>query len=165
MKSINICNKFNTQNVLELKNSFNCFNLYNNRILEGTILKYNNFSLIVLGFKYVVKTKKPLVSSNCTFIKVIKLETIFNDTYINLINTSNYKSGWYIIKKAFQHRCLLVGTILNSFHNGYSVGICGFVGFMPKKDSIYNRNQITSIFVISYIDPLKKKVLICHKSK
>jgi len=73
-----------------------------------------------------------------TFLKFIKLETLFNDSLVDFLvtkNDINKKSNWSIIEKAFDLKCILPGKILNPVKNGFSIGICGFVGFMPKKKS------------------------------
>jgi ribosomal protein S1 len=162
----NKSDKFYKDVLIQLKTSTNCFNLFDNRVIEGAVVEFNNFFLVDIGFKYLIKMKKSYSLSYYIILKIVKLETLFNDlhvNYMNLKNDLNYKLNWSILKKAFQNKCFVIGRVLNPVRNGFSVGICGFVGFMPKKYTINNVNNVTSVFVINNIDLLKKSFVVSQK--
>ena len=147
---------------IDFKTRMNCFALFSNRIIEGNVYHFKNFSIIDTGFKYLTLTEQPLTTKTITF-KILKLETILNDIYLDYNRFKNdlaSKLNWSLIKKAFANKCLVRGRILNSVYNGFSVGIWGFVGFIPKKYSIVNRSNVRSVFVIMSIDYLKNTFVL-----
>lgn len=146
----------------DLKTKMNCFALFNNRIVEGKIYSSEDFFIIDIGFKYLTIAKWPLMI-NTISLKVLKLETILNDLYFDHVKFKTdlaFRLNWSLIKKAFINRCFIRGRMLNSMYNGFSVGIWGFVGFLPKKYAIINRCNIRSVFVIMSIDYLKNTFVL-----
>ena len=65
---------------------------------------------------------------------------------------------WSILKKSYKYKCILKGKILNSIRFGFSVGICGLIGFLPKRFFLSKSNN--SLFIISSLDPLKKTFIL-----
>ena len=119
-----------------------------------------------MGFKYIIKIDIDTYSKYHTLLKFIKLETLFNDSLIDFSSTKNSitrKFNWSIIKKAFNARCILPGKVLNPVKNGFSIGIFGFIGFMPKKYAIDNNPPLKSIFIINSIDIFKKTFIVSQK--
>jgi hypothetical protein len=148
--------------LIEFKTKLNCFALFNNRIIEGKVYHLKTFSIIDIGFKYLTTTEQALIT-NTVSLKVIKLETILNDLhsdYNRFKNDLAFKLNWSLIKKAFINRCLVRGRVLNSIYSGLSIGVWGFVGFLPQKYSITNKCNIRSVFVIMNIDYLKNTFVL-----
>ena len=146
----------------DFKANINCFSLFNNRITEGKIYHFKNLSLIDIGFKYFTTIEKSL-TTNTISLRIVKLESILNDLhfdYNKLKIELVYRLNWSLIKKAFINRCFIRGRVLNPIYNGFSVGVWGFVGFMPKKYSIINKPNIKSVFVIMSIDYLKNTFVV-----
>jgi len=153
---------FYTDAFVNLKANINCFSLFNNRIIEGKVYYLRNFSIIDIGFKYLATTEKPLNVSTVS-LKVVRLETILNDLYCDYNRFKNdlaSKLNWSLIKKVFINRCLIRGRVLNPIYNGFSIGVWGFVGFVPKKYSITNKCNVRSVFVIMSIDYLKNTFVL-----
>lgn len=152
--------------IQQFKLYLNCFSLFENRIIESINLQFGNYIFVDVGFKYVIKVNIKNYSKYHTLLKFIKLETLFNDSLIDFSNTKNSisrKSNWSVIKKAFKLRCILPGKVLNSVKNGFSVGIFGFIGFMPKKYALDNNLSSKSIFIVNSVDVLKKTFVVSQK--
>ena len=150
----------------QFKTSLNCFNLFENRIIEGVVFQYSDFAVIDVGFKHLIKIDLPSKLSNTLILKIIEFDNLFNDlniNYMELKNDLNYRFTWSILKKAFQYKCFLIGKVLNPVRNGFSIGICGFVGFIPKRYFTNNHNKTSSVFIISHIDLIKKTFVLSQK--
>jgi ribosomal protein S1 len=144
------------------KIEMNCFTLFSNRIIEGNVYHLKNFSTVDIGFKYLVFLDKPSYASTIP-LKVIRLEGILNDIHCDYIKFKNdlaFKLNWSLIKKAFINRCILRGRILNPIYNGFSVGIWGFVGFVPKRHSIIDKCNLRSVFIVMSIDHFKNTFIL-----
>lgn len=140
----------------------NCFILFESRVTEALVYNFRNSSTVDIGFKYLLPVNKKLLTDTI-LLKVVKLESILNSThsdYCNFKDNQGFKLNWSLIKKAFVNKCILKGKVLNQIYNGFSVGICGFVGFLPKKCSAMTKNSLNSIFVISSIDHLKNSFVL-----
>ena len=164
-KSTNL-KKFFKDDLTLVKKHLNCFSLFNNRALEGFVHIINNDTFVDIGFKYIVKTSYHDHNKYFTFLKVLKLETLFNDCefdYLSIKNNINHKLNWSFIKKAFNVKCILNGRVLNPIKDGFSVGICGFVGFMSRKDTVVNNVNFRSVFNIVSIDIFKKTFVVSQK--
>jgi ribosomal protein S1 len=163
--------KFLKDDYILLKKHLNCFSLFNNRALEGFVYITNNDTFIDIGFKYIVKTNNNNNNNNndnkyFTFLKILRLETLFNDSeidYLSIKNNINYKLNWSFIKKAFNIKCILNGRILNPIKDGFSVGICGFIGFLSRKDIIVSNVKFKSVFNIISVDISKKTFVVSQK--
>ena len=154
--------KFYQNLLFSLKTRMNCFTLFSNRMIEGNVYHFKNFSAVDIGFKYLVFLDKPL-STNIIPLKVLKLEGILNDIHCDYVKFKNdlaFKLNWSLIKKAFINRCILRGRILNPIYNGFSVGIWGFVGFVPKIYSIIDKCNLRSVFVIMSINHFKNTFIL-----
>jgi len=148
--------------LVSFKSKLSCFALFNNRIIEGNVYSFKNFSIIDVGFKYLTTTEHSLVVSTIS-LKILKLESILNDLHFDYNRFKNdlaLKLNWSLIKKAFINRCFVKGRILNPIYNGFSIGICGFVGFVPRKHSIANKCNLRSVYVIMSIDYLKNTFVL-----
>ena len=148
------------------KNSLNCFSLFENRITQSVNIELSDFIFVDIGFKYIIKIKKESCQKDNTLIKFIKLETFFNDSLIDFSNSKNNlnrKLNWFNIKKAFNLKCIISGKILNPIKNGFSVGVCGFVGFMPKKYALESYSNLKSVFIINNIDISKKTFVLSQR--
>jgi hypothetical protein len=134
-----------------------CFSLFHNRIAEGKIYNSKFFSSIDIGSKHLIFLDKKL-STDTILLKVSKLESILNNIhcdYSKFKKNHSFKTNWSLIKKAFINKCILRGIVLNKTYNGFSVGVCGFVGFLPKKFSVINKYTLSSVFVVTSIDQFK----------
>jgi len=164
-KSTNL-KKFFKDDIILVKKHLNCFSLLNNRALEGFVHIVNSDTFVDIGFKYIVKTSCRDHNKYFTFLKVLKLETLFNDSeidYLSIKNDINHRLNWFFIKKAFNIKCILNGRVLNPIKDGFSVGICGFVGFMSRKDTVINNVNFRSVFNIVSIDIFKKTFVVSQK--
>ena len=154
--------RFYKEAFVHFKTKMNCFSLFTDRIIEGNIYQFKNFSVVDIGFKYIIETEN-LLTNNTINLKVIRLESNLNDLHYDYNKSKNelaFRINWSLIKKAFIGRCFLRGRVLNPIFNGFSIGVWGFVGFIPRKYSITNRCDIRSIFVVTSIDYLKNTFVL-----
>lgn len=154
--------KFYRDAFVNFKNNINCFTLFSDRIIEGNVYQFKNFSIVDIGFKYLITSEESFLT-NTISLKVIKLESILNDLHSDYNKFKNdlvFKFNWSLIKKAFINRCLLRGRVLNAVYSGFSVGVWGFVGFVPKKYSVVNKCNVRSVFVVMSIDYLKNTFVL-----
>jgi len=154
--------KFYRDAFVNFKNNINCFTLFSDRIIEGNVYRFKNFSIVDIGFKYLITSEESFLT-NTISLKVIKLESILNDLHSDYNKFKNdlvFKFNWSLIKKAFINRCLLRGRVLNAVYSGFSVGVWGFVGFVPKKYSVVNKCNVRSVFVVMSIDYLKNTFVL-----
>ena len=154
------------QNVNSFKKSINCFSLFEDRIVEGIIYEYNGFFLIDLGFKCITNITDHYSANNLLYLNNIKKDDLFLDIYFdyNILKCNFvYFNVWYYIKKAFYYNCFILGRFLNSFSYGFSIGVCGFIGFLTSKDLRLAKYIIVSIFNIRKISFLTKKFLVSQK--
>lgn len=148
----------------QFKSSMHCFALFENRFVEAFIYNYNKVSYIDFGFKYLniinLKNKK----IKYLIFKTMFLKNLYNDINLNCVNYKNdfvHSFMWSILKKAYRYKCILKGKILNSIRFGFSVGICGLIGFLPKKFFLSKNNS--SLFSISSVDLLKKTFILSQR--
>lgn len=148
--------------LVDFKANINCFSLFDNRIIEGKIYHSKSLSIIDIGFKYLTTVEKCL-TTNTINLKVVKLESILNDLHFDYNRFKRdlvFKLNWSLVKKAFINRCFVRGRVLNPIYNGFSIGVWGFVGFLPKKYSIVNKSNVRSVFIIMSIDYLKNTFVL-----
>ena len=160
-------NKYNKQIIKELKNSFCCFHLFDNRVIEGVVLKSKKTNYIDIGFKYPVNIESKDNLNTSLIFKTNCLETIFYDVNVNYVEIKrniNRSIIWSILKKAFQQKCFIKGRILNLARGGFSVGIYGFAGFLQKKLHLSSKKNTDSIFYIKKINYLKKTIILSQKN-
>ncbi len=158
--------KYCDKNVVDLKESLGCFNWFKHRIIESVVLRYNNFFIVYFGYKYIIKALEISLNSNYFYINDIKSNSLFNDIYIGFIlikqNFIRYNKLFFL-RKTFQYSCFVIGRFLNTFYNGYCIGVFGFVGFIFKESLVHLKHKTTSIFVISKISLFPKKILLSQK--
>ena len=161
-----LTNRFFSKNINNLKSFMNCFALFKNRFIEGQVFKMKNGLVLDIGFKYTVDLYKNSSNKNIIFLILNKSETLFNDFCIiqlDLFANYIYKFNWVIIKKIFQNKYLIMGRFLNIMHGGFSVGVCGAVGFLPKKCFIISNKNMISIFSIINLNLVKKTFTLSQK--
>lgn len=159
--------KYCRQNVNSFKKSINCFNLFESRTIEGVIHEYNGFFLIDFGFKCITNIAYQHSTDNLLYLDNIKKNELYLDIYFDytiLKRDLVYFNVWYYLKKAFYYNCFITGRFLNSFSYGFSVGVCGFIGFLASKDLKLAKYTIVSIFNIRKVSFLTKKFLVSQKS-
>lgn len=154
--------------IKELRHYMSCFIFFHYTFVQSTIVKCRNFYFFDLGFKYLVKVKKAykFYFLHSVTLKVVKLETLFNEIKVSFFHANNSRSNtkiWLIIKKAFETKSFLTCRILNATKNGFAIGFCGIVGYIPKKYCILSRKQTLSIFSILNIDLFKKTFTLSQK--
>ena len=154
--------KFYKDAFVNFKTKMNCFELFSDRIIEGNIYQFENSSIIDIGFKYLIETEN-LLTNKTINLKVLRLESRLNDLHCDYNKFKSelvFKSNWCLIKRALISKCFLRGRVLNPIYNGFSIGVWGFVGFIPKKYSIINKCNIRSVFVVISIDYLKNTFVL-----
>lgn len=152
----------------ELKTYMSCFIFFSYSLIESAVIKCCNFYFFDFGFKYLAKIKKTFRFNTLTFIalKIIKLETLFNEIkieYLNITSNISNKKVWFILKKAFENRSFLTCRILNPIKNGFAVGFCGVVGYLPKKYYVFGKKLIVSVFTIVNVDLFKETFIVSQK--
>jgi len=152
----------------EFKTYMTCFIFFNYSLIESAVIKCYNYFFFDLGFKYLVKIKKAYRFNflNFTILKIIKLDTLFNETkieYLNIKSNITNKKVWFILKKAFENKSFLICRILNPIKDGFAVGFCGVVGYLPKKYYVFDKKLITSVFTITSVDLFKKTFIVSQK--
>jgi hypothetical protein len=159
-------NRFFFKNISNLKNFINCYILFKNRLLEGQILNLGTTTILDIGFKYTVDLHKYYSNGDYLFLKLNKSETVFNDfclNHLNLYANYIYKFNWVIIKKIFQNKYLVLGRFLNIIRGGFSIGICGIIGFLPKKCFVFCNCKLVSAFSITNLNLIKKTFTLSQK--
>ena len=161
-------NRFFVEIFVELKSYLSCFTLFDNCLVESKIINCYHYTFFDLGFKYLVRIKKAYLFTTLSFIvlKMRLLESLFNETKIELLNFKNglnNKRIWLILKKAFETRTFLQCHFLNSVKSGFAIGFCGIVGYMPKKYSLFSKKKVTSVFIIVSLDLFRKTFILSQK--
>jgi hypothetical protein len=153
-------NQFYRNTKRQFKEYLNCFLFFSNTIIESYVLNCFNFSFFDLGFKYLIKIKKLL--SVFIIVKIVTLETLFHETKVKYFNYKNIfikRKIWSILKKAFENKNFLICRILNTIKNGFSIGFCGIVGYLPKKHCL-SKNLFSSVFIITSLNIFKKTFIL-----
>jgi len=161
-----ILNRYYIKAVKDLKYYMGCFIFFFNASIEGSIIKCFRYDFFDIGFKYLIRVKKINKYLHLNFIdlKIIALETLFSETNILSLNKNVVnKKVWALLKKAFDTRSFLVCQFLNAIKNGFAIGFCGVVGYIPKKYFASNKKIISSVFVILALDLYKKTFILSQK--
>lgn len=162
-------NKYYIQNVLVLKNSISCFNLFKSRSIETCILKFKDFFFLDFGFNYnYLKIKNFADRTNYLFIK--DFEFVRSLRYMSFNNIKYdfiYSNRWLFLNKVSQFKCLIVGRFLNSYtnryHSFYCIGVCGCVSLISKKKLLFLGNNLISVFRIGRVRFLRKEIFLSQR--
>lgn len=161
-----LINKFNKNSYALIKKSLNCYHCFDdNRILDGISFRIKNRIYLDFGNKYLLEIVDSFILNNF-FFKVNHSQNISNILIVNrmvLKKTFSDLYVWILIKKAYYKRYFLKGRFLNNLKSGFAIGICGFVGFLPKTLSLSN-NSNCSIYFIQKLDIDKKIFILSQKS-
>jgi hypothetical protein len=154
-------------NIADFKKFINCFNLFECRSILSVFFKYDNFFFLDFGFRYLIKIKSLCSFNNFVLINKMRFTGLYNDIHFicallkySIVNHNKL----FIFKKVLLHNCFIIGRFLNTLSNGFSIGVFGFVGFVSKRNLIYDKNMITSIFNIAKIDFFIKRIVLSQKS-
>lgn len=159
--------RYSVESFVELKQLINCFNSFEHRIVEGVVFKYNNIFFLDFGFRSLVKIKTSNLIGNSISIRNIRFSKLCNNIYFNFFKIKqsniNFYNNWYILKKAFQYNCFVIGRFLNLFNRGSCIGVFGFIGYTFKKNLLSKQKRLTSIYIITKINFITKEFLVSQK--
>lgn len=185
----NKTHKFNNSPYFSFK-SFNLlFNPLKKQTIEGQIeFVTNQNSLIFIDFGFGTKIESfsseillripnfLSLAKKCNYIKnfscfnfkIIVLQNFFlNETLIKKHCKFNFKLLLLIfIKQKSPKKFCFKGRVLNKTKNGFSIGLGGLIGFLPKTASFSKLSAklgLISIFYIFSIDKLKQKIVLSQK--
>lgn len=162
--------KFNKSSFLLLKNYQSCFTSLNNRILKSYIYYSKYKCFLDLSFNTLIEYKSIISCKKNLLVKVVYTKSLFENILIyNFLNQKKliYNCIWYFIKKCYFNGCFLKGRILDVLENGYSIGICGTIGHLPKTDFILinsNKSLKVNIFFITKVNFIKKSYLLSQEN-
>nr|YP_010835027.1 hypothetical protein QLP26_mgp13 [Cryptomonas gyropyrenoidosa]WFQ82702.1 hypothetical protein [Cryptomonas gyropyrenoidosa] len=156
-------NYFYNKTILNLKIFVGFFTLCNNCIANLCILKGTNSFSIDIGFKYTINKVFLNPIANIS-LKIVNLQNLYDDLNLYFFNANNFFSNRNyinILKVAYKYKYILSGKILNHVNKGLSVGIFGYVCFLPKK--YLGSHKINSLFQITKISYPNKKFKLSQK--
>lgn len=164
--------KFNKDSLFLIKKSQTCFGNFYNRVVEGIICRSNLKLFIDFGFSSLIEYKNfsNFDCQNLVLISLHQLNSVFDNVVIDrFFSNKDFRFIYvlYFLKKAYIKKCFLKGRFLNVTRNGYSVGICGTIGFLSKVQlylPYFNRKFDNSIFYISKLDLIKRIYILSQKN-
>lgn len=141
-----------------LKSSLVCYGISENRFFESEV-KLNNDSIIFdFGHKHKLKTfDLNLQSKESDFVisKIKNFETPYNEILIDFeayrkiqINNELFK----LLKENFESKSFFKGRLLNSSKKGFSIGVCGIVGFLSTNNAVKIKKDKTAILCIDSLN-------------
>jgi ribosomal protein S1 len=172
--------KFNSNTYKLFKNSITCFGPLQKRIIEGKIdVIISKDKLVFIDFGFLNEIESFLtelslripeffcLTTKCNFIKkfssfefkVVVLQSFFlNETIIKKHYFLNFNVFLFIFLKQKQKKKRYIkGRILNLTKGGYSIGVCGFVGFLPNSHTLLKLSKSIGIINSFYIITINKK--------
>lgn len=154
---------FYNKSSLNLKSVIGFFTLCNNCFVNFCCFRGTNLFPIDIGFKYTIN-KVLLDSMPNISVKIVNLQSLFDDLNLYFVNPSNsFNSKNYIdiLKVGFRHKCFLPGKILNPVNKGFSVGIFGRICFLAKR--YFVSHKISSLFQINKFNYSNNKLKLSQK--
>lgn len=162
--------KFYKECLFLLKKQQNCYGYFDKRIIEGIVYQLNFKFCIDVGFKSLLDFYDLKCNKHTIFVNFFRLDSIFNEVLINCMFSNKVvklSRVWFFLKKSYRNKFYIKGRFLNIIQNGYSIGVCGIVGFLPKKQLGLLQSKIMlnySIFHIKRIDSSKKIFTLSQKN-
>lgn len=156
------------------------------KFIEGKlhVCKFsNNLFFIDFGYKYEIEifgyelnlrlSKLTSIIKQCAFIKrysVIHFKIIvFHTFFLNNfdIKTKKLKLStkilFYILLKQKRKKIFLKGRTLDIIRGGYSVGICGYIAFLPKSHAFFKLLGKITFFYLLSVNFARKSFVVSQK--
>lgn len=161
-------NRYYKENLKVFKTFISCYNQFESRIIKCIVLKYDKMFLFDLGFKNMTMIEEFNISNieKHVFIDRFKFNDLFADIFFEfsiLRHNVFYFDIWSFFKKVFLYNCFVIGRFLDTFLNGFAIGIYGFICYLPSRNLTLIENDLSSIFVINNINLSTKKLYISQK--
>jgi hypothetical protein len=164
--------KFIRNNFILLQRFLYCYGFFENRVVEGHNSSFRSKFYLDLGLNRLLEYDNSLIEFNKkkSLFLFYDLDFFFDEMLFDiLLFNKKFVLVWvyYFLKKSYTSYCFLRGRLLNLIKNGYSIGICGIVCFLPKTESqefYFNRKTKSSIFYIKKLDLLKKICILSQRN-
>jgi|688.fasta_scaffold718842_1 ribosomal protein S1 len=157
------------------------------KLTEGKITNIqfsNNLCFIDFGFKAEIEIffnelnlRIPKLSSvvqQCNFIKqysILRFKiTNLNNFFLNKIEIKLKKTKlsskilFYILLKQKKKRIFLKGRLINVIRGGFSVGLCGYIAFLPKSHSFFKFLGKVTLFFLLSLNFIRKSFVVSQRS-
>lgn len=160
-----LINKFNQITYKLIKNTLNCFVCFNdNRTFEGSVYFSNSSFYLTFGNMFLLKVAETFVM-NTFFLKATFFNCFFLGLRINRLVFKKFTSDVFIlIRRAYYQKNFVKGRFLNTLKGGFAIGICGFVGFLPKMLCAFSIIKTYSVYFVQKFDLIKKVFTLSQKS-
>ena len=165
--------KFNKNSYILLKSSQSCYGYFYNRIIESYTHKLNSKVYLDFGLNCFIEysnQKDRVADKSKILVSLCNLNDVFDDISINYFffcKDFKFLYVWFFIKKSYSNKCYLRGRYLNMLKNGYSIGVCGTVGFLSRIHQhlpYFNKNLNSSVFYVKKLDLTKKVYTLSQKN-
>lgn len=167
--------KFTLKTQLLFKNSLLCFGFLKSRIYEGKIHTINlqtNSVLLDCGYPLYVtcfldELSLPIAYKNLTLLTIYNKVKKFSIFQFKILGSDQFFANQFLVKQySISHvyflnyllknqttsqKFYLKARILNFTKGGYSVGLCGFVSFLPSSHVYLNYLNYVGTVVAVYI--------------
>jgi hypothetical protein len=138
------------------KSSLSCYGISENRFFESELKERHDQIILDFGHKHTVKVSGSKFKSklpNTVVSKIKNFETPYNDMLVDFdafrkiqIN----KELFDLLKQKFESKSFLKGRLLNSTKRGFSVGVCGIVGFLSINNVVkINKDKTVLVYIES----------------
>lgn len=180
-----ILNNFKESSALTLLPSFTPIQK-KQKFIEGKLHACtfsNNLFFVDFGYKYEIELfghelnlripKLNSIIKQCSYIKrytfiQFNIKT-FHTFFLNNfeIKTKKIKLStkilFYILLKQKKKKIFLKGRIVDFIRGGFSVGICGYVAFLPKSHSFFKFLGKTTFFYLLSVNFARKSFVVSQK--
>lgn len=157
------------------------------KFIEGKIhvCKFsNNLLFIDFGYKYEIEIfsyelnlripKPNSITNQCSFIKnysfvqfnIVVFHTFFLNNFTIKIKKEKLSTKilFYILLKQKQKKIFLKGRIIDIIRGGFSVGICGYIAFLPKSHSFFKFLGKLTFFYLLSVNFVRKSFVVSQKN-
>lgn len=138
------------------KSSLSCYGTSENRFFESELKKSHDQIILDFGHKHKVKVLSTTFKAkvpDAVVSKIKNFETPYNDMLVDFDAFRKIQTNeelFKLLKQKFESKSFLKGRVLNSTKRGFSVGICGVVGFLSINNVVkINKDKTVLVYIES----------------
>ena len=154
MFKINV--KAKNKSLTSLKSALPCYGFSENRFFESHCTRHKDNIIFDFGLKHKLKTFDIISTtekSNFIISKIKNFETPYNEILADFESYRRIQINNELLrlfKEKFNLKSFVKGRVLNNTKRGFSIGVCGLVGFLSINNVVkLNKDKTILLYIES----------------